>query len=121
MQHRFSGQTWLRSAFSKNRALDRKHFTKAEAEAKVGKNVLAWVAWFNIPQGTAGRVIGVAPVSQVKSIRGQPVEMVDLYDIAIQWKLPTPAPWVRRLGNPTSASTSTPTIRSWTVPPRTNT
>jgi hypothetical protein len=55
-----------------------------EAEALVGKRVLTLAAWSSIPQGTTGRVISTVPAGQI----------LNRYDVAIQWDLPAPIPRV---------------------------
>jgi hypothetical protein len=57
----------------------------AEAEALVGKRVLTLAAWSSMPQGTTGRVISAVPAGQ----------MLNRYDVARPWDLPTPIPRVR--------------------------
>lgn len=79
MHQRFSRQTWLLNAVLRRWSVDKKHFTKAEAEALVGKRVLTLAAWSSVPQGTTGRVISADLAGRMR----------DRYDVAIQWELPT--------------------------------
>jgi hypothetical protein len=80
MDQRFTRETWLLNAVLRRWSVDKQHFTKAEAEALVGKRVLTLAAWSSEPQGTTGRVISAVPAGCMR----------DRYDVAIQWDLPTP-------------------------------
>jgi hypothetical protein len=80
MDQRFRRQTWLLNAVLRRWSADKQHFTKAEAEALVGKRVLTLAAWSGVPQGTPGRVISAVLAGRMR----------DRYDVAIQWDLPTP-------------------------------
>jgi hypothetical protein len=80
MNQRLTRQTWLLNAVLRRWSVDKQHFTKAEAEALVGKRVLTLAAWSSVPQGTIGRVISADLAGRMR----------DRYDVAIQWDLPTP-------------------------------
>ena len=73
--------------------MSEKRFTKPEAEAKVGKKVRTLVEFSGVPGGTTGRVIRADAAGRVKPACG---EAVEVYDLAIQWDLPTAPPAVMR-------------------------
>jgi hypothetical protein len=68
-----------------------KFFTKTEAEAKVGKKIRTLVEFSGVPKGTTGQVLRADPAGRVKPAFE---EAVEVYDLAIQWDLPTEPPSV---------------------------
>ncbi len=60
-------------------------FTKTEAEAKVGKKIRTLVEFSGVLKGTTGQVLRADPAGR---------EAVEIYDLAIQWSLPTEPPSV---------------------------
>lgn len=70
-----------------------KFFTKTEAEAKVGKKIRTLVEFSGVPKGTTGQVLRADPAGRVKPAFG---EVVEVYDLAIQWDLPTEPPVAMR-------------------------
>lgn len=71
--------------------MEARHFTKPEAEAKVGRKVQTSVAWSGVPKGTTGQVVRADSAGRVKLPFG---ESVEVYDVAIQWDLPAEPPTV---------------------------
>ncbi|SRR5712692_196091 len=71
--------------------MSEKLFTKTEAEAKVGKKIRTLVEFSGVPKGTTGRVLQADPAGRVKPAFGDAVEV---YDLAIQWDLPTEPPTI---------------------------
>lgn len=70
-----------------------KFFTKTEAEAMVGKKIRTLVEFSGVPRGTSGRVIRADAAGRVQPAFGK---TVDVYDLAIQWDVPTEPPAVMR-------------------------
>lgn len=64
----------------------KKHFSKPEAEGKVGTGIRTLVEFSGVPQGTNGVVIRADSAGHVKSVgRGR----MEVYDVVIEWDLPT--------------------------------
>jgi hypothetical protein len=59
-------------------------FTRAEAEAKVGKKIRTLVEFSGVPKGTTGQVVRVDLMGKTKSAFGVASEV---YDVVIQWEL----------------------------------
>jgi hypothetical protein len=111
MNDRFSRQLWQFNAILRHWSVNKPHFTKAEAEALVGKRVLTLAAWGNVPQGTTGRVIGTTPASPVKSKQGM---LVAMYDLVIQWDLPPrPSVSIGRAGEPLGIPHASQPLMDW--------
>ncbi len=66
---------------------ERKYFTQAEAQSKVGKTIKSLVEFAGVPQGTSGNVISADQAGFTKPPFGQATEV---YDVAIQWHLLQP-------------------------------
>jgi ribosomal protein S18 acetylase RimI-like enzyme len=98
MNDRVSRQLWQLDSIFRRWSVNKPHFSKAEAEALVGKRALTMAAWGRVPQGTTGRVISTAPASPVKSKQGR---LVAMYDVVIQWDLsPRPRVNIGQAGQP---------------------
>ena len=111
MNDRFSGQLWQLNSIFRRWSVNKPHFTKAEAEALVGKRVLTLAAWGRVPQGTTGRVISTAPASPVKSKQGTPVAR---YDVVIQWDLPPrPSVSIIQAGEPLGLPHAGQALMDW--------
>jgi hypothetical protein len=65
---------------SKEHFSDR-HFTQAEAEAKVGKRIQTRVDFSGVPKGSTGTVISIDPAGTAR-VRDTAQK---IYDVAIQW------------------------------------
>ena len=70
--------------------LTREYFSRAEAEAKVGRHIQTRVEFSGVPIGTTGWVISADEAGWAKPAFGQEEEV---YDVAIQWDLPRPEPF----------------------------
>jgi hypothetical protein len=70
---------------------ERKYFTRAEAEALVGRRIRSLVDFSGVAKGTSGRVIRVDPAGQSKPPFGKAVEV---FSVAIQWDLPRRQPFM---------------------------
>ncbi len=66
--------------------MEHEHFTKVEAEGKVGKKIRTTVAWSGVPKETTGQVVRADAAGRVRPSGG---ERVEVYDVGIQWDLPT--------------------------------
>lgn len=67
----------------------RRYFSQEEAQAKVGQTIRSLVEFSGVPQGATGRVISADSAGWTKSVAG---EKTEIFDVAIQWNLPRPAP-----------------------------
>jgi hypothetical protein len=65
--------------------VEREHFSREEAEAKVGRKIRTRVAWSGVPQGTTGAVVRADSAGLSKPSIG---EVVETFDVGIQWDLP---------------------------------
>lgn len=65
------------------------YFTKAEAEAKVGRTIRTLRAWSGVPEGATGTVIKADSMGKVKPASQAAYEV---YDVVIQWNVPTAPP-----------------------------
>ena len=107
----FSTQLWQLNSIFRRWSANKPHFTKAEAEALVGKRVLTLAAWGRVPQGTTGRVISTAPASAVKSKQGT---LVAMYDVVIQWELPPrPSVSIGQAGEPHGLPHAGQSLMDW--------
>jgi hypothetical protein len=73
---------------------ERTYFTRAEAEAKVGKRVKTLVDFSGVPKGTTGQVIRADPAGKEKPPFG---EAREVFDVAIQWDVPREYPSAKPL------------------------
>lgn len=64
--------------------MDVKHFTKTEAEAKVGRKIRTSVAWSGVPKGTTGTVERADSVGLVRPSVGEAFEG---HNVGIRWDL----------------------------------
>jgi hypothetical protein len=61
--------------------MERKHFSRAEAEAKVGKKIRTLTPWSGVPKGATGQCVRVDAAGRVTPAGG---ETIEVYDIGIQ-------------------------------------
>lgn len=74
-----------------NKGYERKYFTRAEAQALVGKRIRSLVDFSGVPNGTTGLVIRADASGKAKP----PFEeAVEVFTMAIQWDLPIRPPFV---------------------------
>lgn len=64
-----------------------RHFTKEEAEAKVGKTIRTLREWAGVPTGTTGRVVEADYMGPRKPASE---DWQDTWDVVIEWNLPEP-------------------------------
>ena len=93
--------------------VERRYFSREEAEAKVGRRISTLVAWSGVPRGTRGEVVRADPVDWARPPLG---EAGEAYDVVIEWDLPR-EPWRVRggqiEGEPVLMITGGRPLRDW--------
>jgi hypothetical protein len=68
--------------------MERRYFTQLEAQAKVSQRIRTTVPFSGVPEGSSGKVISADSIGKSQ----KPGEPSEVFDVAIQWELPRPAP-----------------------------